>query len=214
MCPSSEFQEKVDVLDLIINILKEHEENLGKIADKFESVTNNLYSVESRISSLNETLAQILLSRTTSPSTQAKPAALVEHKDWATFKERSRGASVVAFEVEEKVFTVSSLSDGIACRYSESLPELKFQVGDGERRYVIEKMSMESSDDLSPVFERKLRCGLEVVVKSSKFDLSDGGRVFRLTYEVDSVTARLWLSEELGVPEENIVEGKLSFTQV
>ena len=35
MCPDLNFQKKMDVLDLIINVLKEHEENLDKLADKF-----------------------------------------------------------------------------------------------------------------------------------------------------------------------------------
>ena len=199
----------MDVLDLIINVLREHEETLGNLADKFESVITNLYTVESKISSLNETFTRLLFSKTLNPLNPAKPATLVQCKEWAEFRDRCRGARMVAFEVEERVFTVSSVRDGVVCRYSEFLPELRFQTGEGPKQFIVEKMSFDSLGDLSPVFERRLKCGLEVIVKDSRFDLSDGEHLFQLTYQVDPAGARSWLSEELEVPEENVIEGKV-----
>lgn len=212
MCPGSEFQEKMDVLDLIIGILREHEESLSRIAERFESVIKNLDAVEGKVSSLNETLAQAILSRAPIPSSPEKPAAVVECKDWATFRERSKGGDTVAFEADEGAFTVTSLTEGVISRYSESLPEVKFQVAEGEKRCIIEKMSLSSPDDLSPIFERRLRCGLEVEAKNSKFKLSNGEQVFRLTYEIDPAKTRRWLAKELKVPEEDIVEGRLTYS--
>jgi len=172
MCPDTDFQEKMDILDLIINILKEHEGNLQRLANKFESVLNNLYSVETRITGLNESFSQFLFSKEANPK-ELKPAALVECKEWKEFKEKSTGAHMIAFEVDIKIFTVNSLSGNIVYRYSESLPELKLQVEEGEKRYIVKKMAFDSCGDLYPVFERRLKCGLEVFVKGSKFDLSD-----------------------------------------
>jgi len=215
MCPSSEFQEKMDVLDLIINILKEHEESLEGLADRLEGMINNLHSLEDKISSLNETLAQFLFSTTANPLTTpsqanvTKPLTLVDCTEWTEFKERSKKAQMVAFQVKEKVFTVSSLSNGAVFRYSEALPEVRFQVGDESKQFAVEKISFNGPDDLSLIFERRLKCGLEAAVRGSNFNLSEGERLFQLSYHVDSVTAKQWLSKELSVPEENIIEGNI-----
>ena len=213
MCPGK-FQEKMDVLDLIISVLKEHEETLGNLADKFESMISNLYAVESKISSLNETFTRLMFSKTLNTPNLTKPATLVQCKEWAEFRGRSNGARMVAFEVEEKVFTVSSERDGVVFRYSEFLPELRFQTGEGPKRSIVEKMSFDSLGDLSPVFERRLKCGLEIVVKGSKFDLSNGEHLFQLKYQVDPDRAKIWLSEELEVPEGKVIEGKLAYSSL
>ena len=209
MCPDLNFQKKMDVLDLIINVLKEHEENLDKLADKFENVLDKLFSVENKISNLNETFAQFLFSKRTD-SKYLKQATLTECEEWTEFRDRSAGVHKVAFEVEENVFTVNSSLGDVVYRYSEFLPELKVQVEEGDTEYVIKKMVFDSLGDLFPIFERQLKCGLEIYVKGSRFNLSDNERLLHLTYHVDPIMAKHWLSEELNIPEENIIEGKLS----
>jgi hypothetical protein len=208
MCPDLNFQKKMDVLDLIINVLKEHEENLDKLADKFENVLNKLFSVENKISNLNETFAQFLFSKRTN-SKYSNQVTLTECKGWTEFKDRSAGAHTVAFEVEENVFTVNSSLGDVVYRYSEFLPELKIQVEEGHKQYVVKKMVFDSPGDLYPIFERQLKCGLEIFVKGSRSNLSDKERLLHLTYHVDPILAKHWLSDELNVPEENIIEGKL-----
>jgi len=215
MCPSSEFQEKMDVLDLIINILKEHEESLEGLADRLEGMINNLHSLEDKISSLNETLAQFLSFNTANPlilpsqANETKPLTLIDCGEWTEFKERSKKARMVAFQVKDKVFTVSSLSNGVVFKYSENLPEVRFQVGDESKQFAVEKISFNGPDDLSLIFEKRLKCGLEATVRGSTFNLSEGTRLFQLSYHVDLATAKRWLSKELSVPKENIIEGNI-----
>jgi len=216
MCPSSEFQEKMDVLDLIINILKEHEESLEGLADRLEGMINNLHSLEDKISSLNETLAQFLSSNTAnplvapSPANVTKPLTLIDCAEWTEFKDRSKIlARMVAFQVKERVFTVSSLSNGVVFKYSEGLPEVRFQVGDESKQFAVEKISFNRPDDLSLIFENRLKCGLKANVRGSTFNLSEGERLFQLSYHVDPATAKHWLSKELSVPKENIIEGNI-----
>ncbi len=215
MCPSSEFQEKIDVLDLIINILKEHEESLEGLADRLEGMINNLHSVEDKISSLNENLAQLLFSNTANPliapsqANETKPLTLIDCREWAEFKDKSKKARTVAFQVKEKAFTVSSLSNGVVFKYSEVLPEVRFQVGDESKQFAVEKIFFNGPDDPSLIFEKRLKCGLEATVRGSNFNLSEGERLFQLSYHVDPATAKHWLSKELNVPKENIIEGNI-----
>ncbi len=215
MCPSSEFQEKIDVLDLIINILKEHEESLEGLADRLEGMINNLHGVEVEISNLNETLAHFSFSKTANPlivpsqANGTKPLTLIDCREWTEFKDRSKKARMVAFQVKEKVFSVSSFSNGVVFKYSETLPEVRFQVGDESKQFAVEKISFNDPDDLSLIFEKRLKCGLGVTVRCSNFNLSEGERLFQLSYHVDSVTTKHWLSKELDVPKENIIEGNI-----
>lgn len=223
MCPSSEFQERIDTLDLIIKVLKEHEKILDRLAERLGSIVDDLKArgaegekiresislIGEKISSLNDALARYRPIDFKIP----KPArfALVKCKEWADFKDKSRGARRVAFEIEEKTFSVNALSGEEVFKYSEALPEHEFHVKEEEKRYVIERMFVDSIDHVPLILERRLRCGLEVSTRSSRLDLSEVERVFRLTYYVDSDRAKHWLSKELEVSEENIVEGEIIF---
>jgi len=221
VCPSSEFQERIDTLDLIIKVLKEHEKILDRLADRLESIVNDLKARGAEEKKIRESISQIgekisslndAFARYRSIDFKiSKPArfALVQCEEWADFKDKSRGARRVAFEIEEKTFSVNALANEEIFKYSETLPEHELHVKEEEKRYVIEKMFVDSIDDVPLVLERRLRCGLEVSIRSSKFDLSDVEHVLKLTYFVDSDRAKHWLSEELEVPEKNIVEGEI-----
>ena len=82
MCPSSEFQERIDTLDLIINVLKEHEKILDKLAERLESIVDDLKArgaeceeiiesislIDEKISGLNKAFARFLASKTPKPA--------------------------------------------------------------------------------------------------------------------------------------------------
>ena len=198
MCPSSEFQEKVDALDLVINILKEHEKTLSNLADRLEGFVKDISELDRR-----KSLTPFLVSKT------AKPMTLVRCEEWTDFNARSRDAQLVAFEVRERVFTVNSVSDEAVCEYSEFLPQINFRVKEEDGRYIVDEISVGNLNDLLLLFTGRLRCGLAVFVKSSRFDLSDKERVVQLSRQVDPAEAKRWLSRELNVAEENIVLGKI-----
>ena len=46
MCPNSEFRERIDTLDLIINVLKEHEKILDGLAERLEVIVDRLKTRE------------------------------------------------------------------------------------------------------------------------------------------------------------------------
>ena len=49
MSAHSAFQDKMDVLDIIISILRDHEEELSKLADRFEGTCNDISASRERI---------------------------------------------------------------------------------------------------------------------------------------------------------------------
>lgn len=99
----------MDALDFIINVLKEHEKNLNKLAEKLELTIKKIEGLPKHLE-----------------TTVGFP--VVQCKKWKDFVEKSRGADVVAFEMGERSLTVDSLSRGKIYRYLENLPVYRVQV--------------------------------------------------------------------------------------
>lgn len=141
------FQSKIDVLDLIISILKDHEENLSGSIDKIGDMLQNR-----------------------NPVPVKEPHHLLVFVDclrWSDFKRASAGSSLVGYRIDVwNEFTIISVSPRFISRYSEKLPR--------------------SKDDIM----------LEDTVCGKVLDL-------------DSIGLRHWLSEELKVPENKIIEGNI-----
>ncbi len=157
------FQDKIDVLDILISILKDHEGNLSNTVDKLDAFIKNLSSLEKKIAKVE----QILQHKKFTPVNDRR-FIYVECKKWSEFREVSTGASLVAFEAEEKTLSISSAFREIIFKYSEDLPW-----GDDE------------------------------------INMQSGDLVCCKVLNLDSFSVRRWLSEELKVPEDKIVEGRL-----
>lgn len=52
----SRFQEKIDVLDIIIGILKDHEEHLSDVADRLDKISRDLLVFEKKMERLDRAL--------------------------------------------------------------------------------------------------------------------------------------------------------------
>jgi len=157
------FQDKIDVLDMIISILKDHEENLSSIVDKLDTFVEDL-------SSLNKKFAKIdqILQRSKFVPMHDPNILTVECQKWPEFREMSIGASLVAFEIDETNLSISSASRGFVFSYSERLPDL-------------ESLTSDNSEDLS----------------------------LRRVVNLDPFSVKAWLSEELKITEDKILEGRL-----
>ncbi len=89
-----EFQEKVDVLDILISILRDHEESLSKIADRFDAVCNDLSTFEEKAAVLDRVLEHLggQKIRNIIGATGTKgPLVTVNCKSWQSFKGASQG---------------------------------------------------------------------------------------------------------------------------
>ena len=218
MPTDSEIEEKIDTLDLIIKVLKEHEKGLDKLAERLEKtlsgikveevdqekITESIASIKSKITNISDTLTRL-----ETPKPPKLP--VIQCGKWIDFKDRSINAKTVAFEIREEGFIINSISNGKAQTYFEHLPELTFQIKEEENRFLIEKMSFNEIDDIPLILNRRLKCGLEISIKSSKIQLSNKNWVIKLTFYIDPEKTKRWLSKELSIPEENVMEGKITF---
>ena len=148
------FQDKIDVLDLIISILKDHEKSLSDFIEKMDAFIKEV-SVLKKVGEEN---------RISRPRrfTQRDNCNVISVgcRRWSDFREVSMGARLVVFEVRDGGLYITSMSNGFIFKHFHKLP------------------------------------GSEAVTSLPPESL-DVGNVKR------------WLSDELKVPENRIVEGHL-----
>ena len=97
------FHEKMDALDLIINALLDHEKQLDAISHRLENLTSHTTLTESEY--VTPEVQSI------EPRVVEKPPRIV-FNNWYEYTAACRGATMVAFEVEENRFHVYTLVDG------------------------------------------------------------------------------------------------------
>ena len=194
---SSDRDDRVDMLDLLINLLKEHEKKMDELAYRLET-------------SLDERRTQTEAPRRT-PDRISGVIARVS--SWREFKRQCTGALSAAVEIDERIFKATALTRNILFAYEEEIPVLEVIHRDvaGERRettYAVTDASLTLKSLMGT-----LDCGLELdrmVIDSS---LPDGGRVQRVVYYVDPGAAKSWLADQLALEESSIILGALSLRE-
>jgi len=185
--------ERVDVIDFIINVLKEHEKSLDAQVTKLEDI--------------------ITFDRMARPSQgEVKGRSLrvkVALNKWSEFQEKSTEPQMLAFNVSDDKLEVSVLKDDILFVYREKIPELSMTVEREEGRLVTRGGNFSDLFDNLSLIAGSLQCGLPVKHRKVDFKLPDGDVVQKIIFEVDSEIAKSWLSKQLGVEKTSIIFGSI-----
>ena len=205
MGSSPGFQEKMDALDLIISVLRDHEKKLDEVSNRLGGIVNELKAKEA------ERGREALKGGRVTEIPTSRRMPLVTYNRWDEFKVRCEGSAITAFQVEKNTFHVYSVSDEEIFGYSESLPKDRIMVSEGEGQYSIEKKYIRSIDDLTFLISGRLRCGLNVSIEVSKTALPGRKSMFELDYSFESGKVKEFLSKELNLPRDKIVEGGITF---
>jgi len=186
------FEEKIDVLDLIINVLRDHEENLSRTLENLDEVHHRISAFAEKLDLLNKVLERLdgLKVKSIIEATGINgPLIRVKCNDWTTFRAASQGALLVTFEISEGNVTVSSITDLFVFTYNDGIPEIMSVMGGGIIRWI-----------------SKIMKNGESTVES--FDLLNSqDDIFEEI--VDPEAFRRWLSIDLKIPKEKIVHGKV-----
>lgn len=132
--------ETLEALDFVINVLKEHENDLdrligelgkitssigesGGMVDKFERVEERLSTLQTEINGLINFLSSPG-KQPGEPPTLRGPPVIVRCKQWNDFKTLAKGADAVSFlfKETEKGFQADALKSGRVLTYSGNLP--------------------------------------------------------------------------------------------
>jgi len=195
----SDFDEKIDVIDLIINVLKDHEKKLDALVSRLENTAS--LETPGHDPSFRAPEMEVM------PG--GKPVASVVLKRWTEFHSKARSSELVAFDSEEGRFTVSALARTVIYTYVESIPSMEIEYSGDEGKSRIDGINISRAELIPAAFKGRLDCGLEL--KMNKYDVSrpDGGIVHKINYFIDPEIAKQWLAYQLGVGDDRVFEGEL-----
>ncbi|MCW4037196.1 MAG: hypothetical protein NWF13_00505 [Candidatus Bathyarchaeota archaeon] len=199
----SGYREKMDALDLIMNALKDHEKRLDEISYRLEQAFEEVKTGEPR-----EVEGAREVQRVEAPPRMRSPQVLFSK--WSEFKGTCKDGTMVAFEVDENQFHVSVLVDRDVFTYKETLPNTTFKVVEEQSSFSIGRDTLNHIDALDFLIEGKLKCGLTLVITSTRTLLKENEYLFELRYGFKPDEVKTFLSRELGVLKDKIVEGKIT----
>ncbi len=182
-----------DVLDMIINLLREHEKTLDEL----------IYRVE-----------EVLSARAPEPTPPREPTpppagVSAVLKDWEDFKRRCAYARLIGFLADEKTFKVTAIADGVLYVYEEEVPFLNVLYRKEDEEVKIFGVEADDIGLIPKALRRRLDCGLEFSVREVEMGETDGVSARRITWLVEPSVVRDWLAIELRVEPSTIVEGEL-----
>jgi hypothetical protein len=185
--------ERVDVIDFIINVLKEHEKTL-----------------DAQVAKLDEILAS---ERTARPSRGEEkgrsPRVKVALDKWSEFQEKCTKPQILAFSVSAERLEVAALKGDTLFVYREEIPELSMTVEKEGGRIVTKGGDFSDLFDSLSLIAGSLRCGMPISHRRVDFRLPDGNVVQKIIFEVDGEIAKSWLSKQLGVEKASIIFGSV-----
>lgn len=194
---SSDSDSRVDILDLLINLLKEYEQKMDELTYRLETL-------------LNEQSSQTKTKRN-APERFNGVVVLID--SWDEFKKQCTGALLVALTIDERIFSVTAKVRNILFSYEEKIPNLELYKKNGiadqkETSYVVTDPSL-TLKSISGVLD----CGLQLERRIIESSLREGGFVQRVIYYVDTKKTKLWLVDQLNIDESSIFYGRLYFRE-
>lgn len=186
--------DRVDMLDLLINLLKEHEKKMDELAYRLETTLDERTPLTEPPRRTPEEISGVV----------------ARVSNWREFKRQCTGALSVAVEIDERTFKVTALTRNILFAYEEGIPVLEvIQRNEGrETTYAVTDVSLTLKSLMG-----NLDCGLEMDRRVIDSALPDGGAAQRVVYYVDPGMARSWLADQLELEESSIILGTLSLRE-
>jgi hypothetical protein len=203
----SGFDEKIDVIDLIINVLKDHEKKLDELVSRIEKaqiINRAPMDTLEEITPLIERASNLTIEKTSS-SVSVK----LELSEWNEFRTRCESARFVAFEVVDESFHVKALTDGVLYSYIEKIPSMEIRYKTVDEKAQIESIDINRAELVSEAFNGILKCGLKMEKTEHSFKEPGGESVLNVNFHVDTSTARNWIAYQLAADDEKILHGSM-----
>jgi len=198
------FEEKIDVIDLIINVLKDHESKLDELVSRLEGVPSKAERADD-----SEPAEDEAREPEAEPPRQAGPAVTVVLKRWEDFRQKCESSRLVAFDAEEGAFEVSALSGGVVYVYREEIPVMGITYREDDEGTQVDGIDISKPGLMPAALRERLDCGLEFTRRDLETEMDDGRTLHKIIFEVDPVVARSWIAYQLGVDDTDVVQGKL-----
>ncbi len=175
--------DKVEVMDFLINVLKDHEKSLDTLITRAEDVIEEKQSPQ--MVSQNSPPLKIIL------------------RDWNEFKDRAIEAELVCFDMTDSKFLCNAITTHKVFSYTEQAPEVEVEMRDNQD-LVLTGLALSNIEEGITSLNGKLDIGLEL--KATKIKRSEAQKTLVL-HELDSLYTKNWLSREIGIHRDFIVHG-------
>jgi hypothetical protein len=185
--------EKIDVIDLIINVLREHEKTLDTLISKLET------TIDSAPKRDGESVRQV--------PPHNKYSIIVDN--WPEFKERSSKADLAIFSMKDNKLTISVIKENFVYSYEESVSEITMTIEKINEKILVKGLELSKIENHPLVFNGRLKCGLTLTDRKSEFKLPDGNIIQKINYELDNGETKNWLAKQLEIKRENIIVGEI-----
>ena len=185
--------EKIDVLDLIINVLREHEKTLDTLISKLE------VALDSTPKKSEENVKQIL---------HYNNFRIIVN-NWSEFKERTSKAELAAFNMKDNKLKICVIKESFVYSYIESVSEITMTIEKINDKVMVKGLELSKIEDHPLVFSGRLKCGLNLTHRKTEFNLPDGNIIQKINYELDNGETKNWLVKQLEIKRENIIVGEI-----
>ncbi len=198
------FDDKIDVMDLNNNVLKDHESKLDELVSRLESLPPPRAGRADDSEAEDEPLRPVV-----GPPRQAGPVVTAVLKRWADFRLKCASSRLVTFDTEESVFEVSALARGVVYVYREEIPSMGITYREDEEGARVEGIDISKPGLMPAALREKLDCGLEFTRRDLETKMDDGRTLHKIIFEIDPMVARSWIAYQLGIDDSDVVQGKL-----
>ena len=198
----SGFDEKIDVIDLIINVLKDHEKKMDELVTRLE---------ETQVFKIPPSVIQSESARPERRPSRASVTATL--RKWSEFREKSNQADIVAFDIEGGWLRICALSDGILYRYDEEIPEMEIKYRTLDDKSHIDSVDIGSALMVPSAIRGRMDCGIELDKEDVEVKLPGGEVVHKIIYRVDAGAVKSWLAYRLEVDDDAIIQGEIKLSQ-
>jgi hypothetical protein len=182
-----------DFIDMVINLLREHEKTLDELIHRIEGA---------------------LSGKAPAPATQRRSTTepigfSASLRKWTDFRQRCKKARIFGLVAGEKIFRVTAIAGGALYSYEEEIPSIEIRYrteGDGVK---ISGIGAKAVGNILGALRGRLECGMEVEVRDIDLGKTDEDSIRRIFCVADPGTAKEWLASEMGVNPSLIIEGEL-----
>lgn len=180
------YADKVEVMDFLINVLKDHEKSLDQLLNRAED----------------------LIEENNSPRNLAAnpPGLKISLKDWEEFCDRAVESELICFDLIGSTFYCNAVTETKVYMYQEETPDITLELSEGENNLVLSGLNMgKNLEDSFSLLNGQLSIGLELRAKKIK----NKGEKHTIQYQLDELYTKNWLSRQLGVHRDFIVCGNI-----
>jgi len=187
-----------DFIDMIINLLREHEKTLDELIHRIE---------------------EALSGKAPAPAARRRPTTepigfSASLRKWADFRQRCKKAHIFGLIAGEKIFRVTAIAGSALYSYEEEIPsiEIRYRAEDDSMKFI--GIGAKAVGNVLWALRGRLECGMGLAVRDIDLGKTDEDSIRRVFCVVDPGKAKEWLASEMGVNPSLIIEGELKLPGV